>query len=771
VSPSAAWTAEIDQSEASFGQSVGTAGDVNGDGCDDVIVGAHRFDNPRSYEGGAWVYYGSAAGVSLSPAWSAEGDQDSAFFGYSVSTAGDVNGDGYDDIIVGAYGYDRFETNAGAAFLFLGSPAGLSPVPAWEAYGTQGERRFGFSVSTAGDVNGDGYDDVIVGDYLYDHNYDGEGAAYVYHGSPSGLGSLPVWATYGQQENAQYGFSVGTAGDVNGDGYDDVIVGANEYGAGSPGAAFVYFGSDSGLGYSVAWMASSNQDTSDYGFAVGTAGDVNGDGYDDVVVGAPEFENGESREGKGFVYLGFSGGVVVTPTWEIEGNLADAFFGYAVGAAGDVNHDGFDDIIIGAYRFTNDLNDEGAAFVYLGSAGGLETSPIWTAEGDQSSAEMGASVNGAGDVNGDLHADVIVGAPGFGNVENNEGRAFVFHGFAPIEGLVATNDSPTPLGSSTTLTGTVTGGSELLFEWDFGDGQTGVGSVVTHTYPAAGVFTAVVTASNTVSEMVASTIVAVDEPIVGLVAVDDSPAPAGYLSTLTATVEAGTNVTYEWDFGDGYVGSGSHVGHVYSEPGDYLATVTARNSVSELSIGISVAIGLGVVVDEDISGTIVYSDAQELPTTLDIPTAAVTTTTSLFYHPLPNLTIPISPNLRFANHAFDIQAYRRGEQMLGLLFNRPLTLTITYSDADVVGIAEDQLRVYYFDGEMWVDPTSHCGPSSTYDRNLPDNVLSLSICQLGQWGMLRSISPDGQWGMLGQWGMMGPADSVVYLPAVLCGAP
>src|SRR5262249_5095937 len=161
------WSAESDQVSAWYGYSVDGAGDVNGDGYDDVIVGAYRYDGGQDNEGRAFVYYGSPTGPSLTPDWSAESDLVGAWYGPSVSGAGDVNGDGYDDVIVGAPNPDH-GTTIGLAYAYYGSSTGLSPTPSWVVQGDQLVDWFGRRVHAAGDVNGDGFDDVIVGVPHYD---------------------------------------------------------------------------------------------------------------------------------------------------------------------------------------------------------------------------------------------------------------------------------------------------------------------------------------------------------------------------------------------------------------------------------------------------------------------------------------------------------------------------------------------------------------------------------------------------------------------------
>jgi hypothetical protein len=177
------WTAESNQAGAQFGYSVASAGDVNGDGFSDVIVGARLFDNGQTDEGRAFVYHGSASGLSTTPNWTAESNQAVAYFGFSVASAGDVNGDGFSDVIVGAYPFDNGETDEGRAFVYHGSASGLSTTPNWTAESNQAVAQFGYSVASAGDVNGDGFSDVIVGARLFTNGETYEGRAFVYHGS------------------------------------------------------------------------------------------------------------------------------------------------------------------------------------------------------------------------------------------------------------------------------------------------------------------------------------------------------------------------------------------------------------------------------------------------------------------------------------------------------------------------------------------------------------------------------------------------------------
>ncbi|MEI6765933.1 MAG: FG-GAP-like repeat-containing protein [Bacteroidota bacterium] len=439
LSTTANWQKESDQATAYFGFAVSAAGDVNGDGYGDVIIGAPLYDNGQTDEGRAFVYHGSATGLSTTAAWTYESNNAGDGVGYAVNTAGDVNGDGYSDVIVGAYHYSNGQANEGRALVFQGSSTGLSAVPAWSYESNQINAALGSAVACAGDVNGDGYSDVIVGADLFDNGQTDEGVVFVFHGSSTGLSATVSWTGENNQASADFGHSVNSAGDVNGDGYSDIVIGSPLYDNGqtNEGAAFVYLGSSSGLAATAAWSTESNQANADYGISVNTAGDMNGDGYADVIVGADLYDNGQTDEGKAYLYNGSSTGLSTSPSWTYEANAAGSYLGAAVACAADVNGDGYSDILIGASRFTNGETGEGRAFLFFGSSTGPAAAANWTAEANQATAYFGAALNSAGDVNGDGYADVIVGSYLYDNGQTDEGRVYVFHGSAA--GLATTS--------------------------------------------------------------------------------------------------------------------------------------------------------------------------------------------------------------------------------------------------------------------------------------------------------------------------------------------
>jgi hypothetical protein len=423
-------TAESNQAGANAGYSVSSAGDVNGDGYSDVLVGAPFYDKGETNEGAVLVYHGSATGIGANPVLILESNQSESRFGHSVSTAGDVNKDGFSDVVVGAPYYDKGQTNEGAAFVYHGSVNGLAGNAVTVMESNQLEAHFGNSAALAGDVNADGYSDLIIGAPWYDKGQTDEGAAFVYHGSAAGVVVNAKITIESNQVAAKMGNAVAGAGDVNGDGYSDVIVGSFWYdkGQNNEGAAFIYHGSALGINGNVVSTMESNQADASLGFSVASAGDVNGDGYSDVIVGAYLYDNGQSNEGAAFVYQGSAAGISTNASVVLESNQADAQAGYSVASAGDVNGDGFSDVIVGVSSFDKGQINEGAAFVYQGSSLGINPIVTSTLESDQANGGMGSAVASAGDVNGDGYSDIVVGASLFDKGQVDEGVAFVWFG-------------------------------------------------------------------------------------------------------------------------------------------------------------------------------------------------------------------------------------------------------------------------------------------------------------------------------------------------------
>lgn len=361
---SATWEFFVGQRSAPVNSALGTVPDFNGDGLADLLVGS-------TYDAPVGVYMGTLSGIASTPTRSLPVPSRASYFSSTLASAGDVNGDGFGDAIVGANGPNQ-------VYVYWGSAAGLRGTPDQVlTRSTSDYQFFGGEVSSAGDINADGYGDVIVGG--------GNGSAiYVFWGSALGLGATPTVVT-GPSWADQFGVS--TAGfDANGDGYSDVFVGGAGVYNRNP-AVFLYLGGPRGLSAvpSVRYGASSTR----FGESISPAGDVNADGYGDLLVG-------QYYGDRAWVYLGTSSGIQDYPTTLTV--TRSYYLGWDVAGGSDLNGDGYGDAVVGS---------DGAAYVFLGGSSGLATSPAATLSG---ASGYGRAVSALGDVDGDGYGDFAVGA-------------------------------------------------------------------------------------------------------------------------------------------------------------------------------------------------------------------------------------------------------------------------------------------------------------------------------------------------------------------------
>ena len=404
-----------------YGNSVASAGDVNGDGYADVIVGAWASDTPAGGDAGrAYVYFGGP-GADDEPDLTLLGEFFGDNFGTSVASAGDVNGDGFGDMIVGAWRYLGGAAQTGRAYVFYGGP-GIDAIPDRVFSGQNDGDRFGISVSSAGDLNADGFADVIVGAPGNDAGGFDAGRAYICLGksTPDAVAvpapvapDLTLTGTAGQR----LGYSVASAGDQNADGFADIVVGA--LGSGGTGHAYVYYGGP-GLDAVADRTFTGEVPGDDFGVSVARAGDVNGDGGTDLIIGA---ERSDAGAGRAYLFYG-GAGADAAADHIFTGAAAGDNFGISVSSAGDMNGDGFSDLIIGAWMSDVRGPNSGRAYVYNGGPAADEI-PDVILTGEGSEDRFGLTVAGAGDVNADGVPDVIIGAYFNDAGGADAGRAYV----------------------------------------------------------------------------------------------------------------------------------------------------------------------------------------------------------------------------------------------------------------------------------------------------------------------------------------------------------
>ena len=379
------WELTVPVRDATVNTSWGTTFDCNGDGFADVVIGARLLDQTTDSPGAALVYLGSPAGLSTSPTVL---QNPVRLFGAQVASAGDINGDGFADLLVGV----PDANNAGVVLVYEGSATGFAAAAKVIA-APPGSVEFGAWVTSAGDINGDGYGDVLIS-APYDSS-----SHYLYYGGPSGLSPTSTALRGGP------GFGVTMASDVNGDGFSDVLVAIGQANSNS-GEVDVYFGSAAGLSTTPKVLSFSGKNNGYFGVYVADAGDVNGDGFGDVLLGLYSTGTGTNGgTGTVEVLFGSAAGLVAGPTFTNPG-AAYSLWGDRMAGAWDIDGDGFDDIVLGDPGYGGI-----AAQISFGGPQGPRTLTAVSVPAGETGG-FGSPVAGGGDINGDGFMDVLIGAVG-----------------------------------------------------------------------------------------------------------------------------------------------------------------------------------------------------------------------------------------------------------------------------------------------------------------------------------------------------------------------
>ncbi|NQU47421.1 MAG: FG-GAP repeat protein [Planctomycetes bacterium] len=414
-----------------LGDQIASAGDVDGDGVPDVILGANYAAPGGTFQAGSAFVYSGQSGALL---WRFDGTESAGWFGRSTAGVGDVDGDGFGDLIVGAPNETpNGIVRAGRAYLYSGATGALLR----QFEGTSAFDYLGTSVAGAGDIDRDGIGDVIIGATNAHPGSGFSGSTFVY----SGVTGTLIWRFNGIQDGEQMGTAVANAGDVDGDNVNDVIVGAKSaahHGRSLAGAAYVYSGA---TGMEI-WRFNGKAAYDNFGSAVAGAGDVNGDGHDDLMIGIPNADpNNLQYAGAAHVYSGATGEIL----WYFNGMSAGDQLGASVSGGGDVNGDGFDDVIAGA-KNVEGFAALGNAYVWSGATGELLT----TIRGDAWGDNLGSAVALIGDLNGDRLCDFAVGARTADPQDLNAAGSVYVHSLQPFlhtsaDELSATNGTSVQL--------------------------------------------------------------------------------------------------------------------------------------------------------------------------------------------------------------------------------------------------------------------------------------------------------------------------------------
>ena len=379
-----------------YGWVAGNLGDITGDGVNDFITSAPFFVENGLAIGRAYVYSGADGG--LLNVVSGTGND---WLGYSATGAGDVNNDDVPDYMVGA--------SLGSGYVQVYSGADHSLLHQWSGTGND---RLGFSASTAGDVNHDGHDDLFVGAILANGT---TGSVFLYSGADGSL----LWTQNGLAAGDVLGTALGKVGDINNDGVPDVVAGASGAGNSNGGEAYVYSGIDGSLIHTLSPFSPGTAQNFGLFFARG-AGDINNDGTPDIFVADyNDKRGGGPGTGRAYLFSGVDGSTLYR--FDAD-NKAD---GLGPGRGiGDVNGDGFGDVIIAAYTANDGAPAAGKATLYSGADGSV----LRTMTGNLANDNLGVDALSIGDVNEDGEADYLLTAVGLNFMGQDVGHLFIVAG-------------------------------------------------------------------------------------------------------------------------------------------------------------------------------------------------------------------------------------------------------------------------------------------------------------------------------------------------------
>ncbi len=551
------------------GISLAFTGDIDRDGFPDILVGAPG-SSPGGLLGAGSVFLYSGKTFTLLHRFDGQNSGDD--FGISVLSPGDLDGDSIPDILIGAdSAAPANRTNAGSVYVF----SGASFVPVGRLDGEAAFDEFGASATGLGDLNGNGRPEFAVGapeaspDVARTH----AGRVYVYSDNMGLMRRID-----GQAAQDSFGISLAGPGDSNRDNVPDLLVGAdvaNPGGRVNAGSAYLYSGSS----FTILAKLEGEAGGDFFGFSVAGVGDVDRDGRPDILVGAPAADpSGTTDAGSAYLFSGAN----YTLLHRFDGRSRADDFGSAVATAGDQNRDGYSELLISAdLADSAGILDLGSVFVYSGK----DYSVMGQVDGEVQGDSMGYSVAGNVDTDADGSPEILLGAP-FNSagtlteagtvylytLVNRPVARFTVTPFKPISGEPVRFDAS----SSTDPDGTIVG-----YSWDFGDGTTGAGITVTHLYSSGATVVVRLTVADDQGQTNTETqTIAMNEPPSANLSLSPSTTAAGQpvrYDASSSTDPDGTIVGYSWDFGDGTSATGVIVGHTYNSDGTFTVTLTTTD--------------------------------------------------------------------------------------------------------------------------------------------------------------------------------------------------
>jgi hypothetical protein len=429
------------------GFSVDAKGDLNGDGKADYVIGAYNADREGLLDAGAtYVVYGPLTGDKRLASADAilQGKIDKAEMGRIVRFAGDLNNDGKDDLLVGAPRASIGSVAKGVVYVLYGALAGKQDIrdAGKTLRGSEENDYAGIGIDGVGDVNGDGFDDFLVGADRSDAAAENAGQVYLEYGPIDRDGNLEEAAVVitGAEKEDRLGTSVSKAGDVDGDGTTDFVLGASQssYSAVSAGSAYLFYGPLTG---SISATTADARFDGEFQYAlagqfVGDCGDFSGDGYDDFVVGA--FQDTDNGSQSGAVYVIHGGSTRRSGDKELwaadlalKGTTAFDRLGHAITCPGDLDNDGNKDIVVGAFGSDSGLFERGVVYAVYGPVDGTHDVLTKTRNrylGAESDDWAGHQLASAGDVNADGKADFLIGAPKSNSNGADSGTVYLVFG-------------------------------------------------------------------------------------------------------------------------------------------------------------------------------------------------------------------------------------------------------------------------------------------------------------------------------------------------------